>query len=330
MSTPFQRATLLLAASLAATGVASQSRNRTITPTATTTTAPAASITKISAVQDVAASSGPTITFSTTAATSALPTAASLQGDAGNEPSRGFGAKLKKIHSADSTNSTSKAKRSLKARDDFDSNIVDSWLVVLEVGTPAQELLLSLDLGSDGLVVESTLVEANMQTTAYPIYNPDNSTSAQRISGYAWETAYVRGSFIYSFTHLFGHVLVKSLGPWLVQALLEYSELLPAREIISLTKSKREGFTIQGEIWTDVVTMSGTTWANMTMEVVTAEPVGSAINTATGILGVADHLVTGASPYYVNSFLGSIQNQLATLVFTVWFSMSFPMPMLQS
>lgn len=70
--------------------------------------------------------------------------------------------------------------------------------------------------------------------------------------------------------------------------------------------------------------MSGTTWSNMTMEVVTAEPVGSPINTASGILGVADHLITGASPYYVNSFLGSIQDQLESLLFTIWFSMSFP------
>lgn len=199
MSTPFQRATLLLAASLAATGVVSQSANYTYKPTVTTTPALVTSTTSILAALDGTASSGLSITFSTTAATSALPTAAVLQGGAGNKTSSGFGAKLKKVSGVGSTNSTSTTTKSLKARDDFNSNIVDSWLVVLEVGTPPQELMLSLDLGSDGLVVESTLVEADMQTTAYPIYNPDNSTSAQQISGYTWETAYVRGFSFLSF-----------------------------------------------------------------------------------------------------------------------------------
>lgn len=39
--------------------------------------------------------------------------------------------------------------------------------------------------------------------------------------------------------------------------------------------------------------------------------------TASGILGLAAHLTTGASPSYVSSFLGAIEDQLADVVFTI-------------
>ena len=180
MFTPSRYATVLLAASIAATGVVSESTS--VTPTVATYSM------------------------------------ASL----GRATHGGFGASLKKAKGMSSTN------RSLRTRGDFNSSIVDSWLVVLQVGTPGQQLELSLDLGSDGFVVESTLVEQDMQTTDYPIYDPDNSTTARQSEGYTWETAY-------------------------------------------------GGFTLQGEIFTDIVTLGENSWSNMTMEVVTAEPVGSPI-----------------------------------------------------
>lgn len=41
-----------------------------------------------------------------------------------------------------------------------------------------------------------------------------------------------------------------------------------------------------------------------------------------GILGLADHMQTGASPGYVNSFLGSIKEQLEEGLISMWFNSS--------
>jgi hypothetical protein len=41
---------------------------------------------------------------------------------------------------------------------------------------------------------------------------------------------------------------------------------------------------------------------------------------ASGILGLAAHLITGATPAYVPSFLGAIMDQLSDVVFTIWFN----------
>lgn len=122
---------------------------------------------------------------------------------------------------------------------------------------------LSLDLGSDGFVVESTLVPPDMQTLDYvrlcdvsilflcqpcsvtwlatwvstfphrltcvqPIYNPNTSTTGSQIDGYTWGVTY-------------------------------------------------GGFSLEGVVFNDAVTLGENTWTNMTIEVVTGEPTGSPV-----------------------------------------------------
>jgi len=53
-----------------------------------------------------------------------------------------------------------------------------------------QSSRLGLDLGSDGFVVDSTLEAADMQTTDYPIYNPNISTTGHQMDGYTWSVEY--------------------------------------------------------------------------------------------------------------------------------------------
>ena len=141
----------------------------------------------------------------------------------GGDSSQGaFSAPLRK-----KSKGSAKAKRDVAANpDSFSAPIVGGWLVVLEIGTPGQQLELLLDLGSDSFVVESTLVAEDMQTTQYPIYAPDTSTSAEQLEGYTWIVGY-------------------------------------------------GGLTLEGVVYTDVLTLGANSWNNMTIDVVTGEPTGS-------------------------------------------------------
>ncbi|KAI9730328.1 MAG: Type I transmembrane sorting receptor [Claussenomyces sp. TS43310] len=201
----------------------------------------------------------------TAAPASTLPTAA-LPGPFEDGTRGGFGMTLekKKLPSV-------AANSNVKARDDFNSDIVDNWLVKMNFGTPPQLLELSLDLGSDGVVVESTLMPKDMQTVDYPIFNPNDSTTAHQLDNLTWEATY-------------------------------------------------GGFSLVGDIYTDVVTLGESTFKNITMEVVTGQPTGSVLTTASGIFGLSAHLFASGASSPVPSFLGSVVGQLADLVFTLWFN----------
>lgn len=230
MVTRFYNAAILLAAVTAAADIASQSTvlldassvsiskpETTVTPLTRINTAP--SVTTLAIAQ---ASSAHGIIISSTDAAPALPTVVSTKSKKG-----GFQGKLKRKTTAVlQGNETTEG--SLQRRDGFSAEIVNHWLVVFDVGTPPQPLELSLDLGSDGFVVESTLVPEDLRTTSHPIYYPDNSTTGQLIDGYTWEVYY-------------------------------------------------GGFALNGIVYTDTITLGDNSWHNMTMEVVTGMPYGSAI-----------------------------------------------------
>lgn len=231
MVTRFYYTAILLAAFSTATDVVSQSTvllkaSIISVPKPESTVTPLTRINAVPSVTTLAVSESSSVhnvIISSTAAAQALPSVVSTKSKKG-----GFQGKLKKKTTAvlPSTNETTEG--SLRRRDDFTAEIVNHWLVVFDVGTPPQLLELSLDLGSDGFVVESTLVEEDLRTTSYPIYSPDNSTSSQLINGYTWEVYY-------------------------------------------------GGFALNGIIYTDTITLGDNSWHNMTMEVVTGMPYGSAI-----------------------------------------------------
>jgi hypothetical protein len=158
MFTRSQYAALLLAASFAATPVVADSTillnstpvlkhkvGSTVTPL---TTVPNNKITNFAGLINTAASVSPVTTtaatqtaafeknivISTAPTGQALPKAVPL----GKATPRGFSAPVKKKKKG-----TSAAKRSLETRaetSNFNSTIVDSWLMVLSVGTPPQQL----------------------------------------------------------------------------------------------------------------------------------------------------------------------------------------------
>lgn len=194
---------------------------------AVATTTPSVSATaSVTTTASQGSSSAHNIIISSASTASAIPTPSAVQAY-GSTSQGGFSLGLeKKVRGTANTNSTTK--RGLKSRDDFTASIEGDWLATLDVGTPSQSLELLLDLGSDGFVVESTLIEVDMQTTDYPIYDPNNSTTAQLIDGYSWEDYY-------------------------------------------------GGLTLEGVVYTDVVTMGESSWTNMTMEVVNGEPLGTPV-----------------------------------------------------
>jgi hypothetical protein len=166
-------AALLLGASIVVTGVSSSDTS--------------VSTTVLKATQTGSKSMKKVISVSSAEGAAALPTAAPVFGTE-HKPG-GFSANVKKVSTNISRAATTNQR--LHARDDFGSDIEYSWLVILEVGTPPQTLDLSLDIGSDGFVIFSTLEPADVQVTDYPIFNPLNSTTAVKYDGYTWSTAYV-------------------------------------------------------------------------------------------------------------------------------------------
>jgi hypothetical protein len=74
----------------------------------------------------------------------ALPSAAVHQ----RSPSKGFSSSIKKKSNGTST-AGKETKKGLRRRGDFTSDISESWLIILEVGTPGQKVELSLDLGDE-------------------------------------------------------------------------------------------------------------------------------------------------------------------------------------
>lgn len=269
MFTRFQTASLL-AASLAGTARAvSRDPNLTYSPIMTLTQSAVQSTdTSVSTTSIVSSSSTPgfSLTVSTTGTSvETLPTAAAQHGIM--QKSSGFSASLKK--SANTT--TSNAKRELQARDETWGTVVEySWLVALSVGTPEQEMEFSLDVGSPGFVVFSTLEPEDVRVVDYPIYDPENSTTAKTIAGYSWEMTY-------------------------------------------------GGFSLEGDIYTDVVTIGSSPFSNMTMEVATDEPTGSTLTTASGILGLCNWATVPSTPE-VPSFLGQIVDALEDGLFSIWFN----------
>lgn len=169
-----------------------------------------------------AAASDTTTTSSSKTIATVKPISTDLPKSAGN--GAGFGLSLKKKKGQ----STPLNSTGLKTRDTFDSDIVENWLVEMNFGTPAQLLDLSLDLGSDGVVAFSTLMPTDEQGSSYPLFNPNDSTTAKYNDQITWAAGY-------------------------------------------------GGFSLTGDIYTDIITLGENTFNNITMEVVTSEPTGSPI-----------------------------------------------------
>lgn len=179
---------LLLGANVAFAAAASLEPSvvTAITPTPIESATKSTATTTLSA--DASAKSDGVISISTHG--SPKPITASTKHHGSTKKVGGFSASIKK-KPKDVSSGAAATKRSLRARDDFGSDIEYSWLAVLEVGSPSQTLDLLLDLGSDGFVVLSTLEPEDVRTTNYPIYNPLDSTTALQQEGYTWSTGYV-------------------------------------------------------------------------------------------------------------------------------------------
>lgn len=89
----------------------------------------------------------------------------------------------------------------------------DAYVTPVSIGTPAQVLNLDFDTGSSDLWVFSSLTSSS-EVDGQASYNPDDSSTAELLSGYTWDISYGDGSsssgVVYTDTVSVGGVTVAS------------------------------------------------------------------------------------------------------------------------
>lgn len=89
----------------------------------------------------------------------------------------------------------------------------DAYVTPVSIGTPAQVLNLDFDTGSSDLWVFSSLTSSS-EIDGQDSYNPDDSSTAELLSGYTWDISYGDGSsssgVVYTDTVSIGGVTVSS------------------------------------------------------------------------------------------------------------------------